>query len=292
MDFEAAVFVDLQGEHLPAIPTERIRYLVFVDLQGEHSHTAPLSAREIRAGVPANEEEFCRIYGPRIRKQISTYRSVSRDDIDDLKQTMLLQFLAGNYLYIYDADKQSVYAEKRYSREKARFDSGEIDQAPTRHEGKFSSFVYEFVSVRMRGISERAVRDTIRERSLDSFFDPEDGSEDGDTSLSVFWGREDSEYMNIEVRQILQKAYVHLVEVTSPTSTRNFPELFLQAVNDSFTNGTIDREAQANRKGMTVSAVAMQLKDLRSHLEQSGFKRQLLEQIFNRDRLANSASLL
>jgi len=186
---------------------------------------------------------------------------------------------------------QGQYAEARYNDQMALYATGNLNYTPTRFTGKFSSFVFEFVKVRLMGIRDRTKRRLKTMHSLDTFYEVE-SNEDEAVSYAVFFGVPDSEYLNIEVRELLERTYSHLVKITQPTKTRNFPELFLQTVNDAFNNAEgFDRERYAKQKGITVSAVSMQLRELRAFLEQCGLHRDICAVQRRRDRDAGYTSI-
>lgn len=253
----------------------------------------PPTERQLESGVPRDYEEFVAKYSATIKKQVSRYDGIQPEDVEDIVQTIIMQFVAGDYLQIYDAGRQSSYAEARYSKQLKKFEAGELDYRPVRHVGKFSSFMFEFVNRRLMGFRDRSNRYISKMRSLESFFDKDESSEGDVPQLSQYIGIPDAEFINIEVRQLLQRAFQHLVDNTNPTETRNFPELFTQIVNDAFmdTQNRFDRDSYAARKLITPSAVSMQLRELRSHLEKCGLYKNLKQLGAARDKQNDSAVL-
>ena len=250
-----------------------------------------LQGRNPRPGVPGDYVEFVALYASRIKLQVSGFSGIDRDEVDDITQSVIMQFIAGDYLNIYSADRQSHYAEARYQQQQLLYESGEIDLPPIRCTGKFSSFVFEFVKRRLMGIRDKTNRRVSIMRSLDSFFEVEREGDEQEASLLVFVGQVEAEFQNVELRQLLQRAYAHLCSITVPTSTRDFPQLFLQAVVDAFDRSEgFDREIYARNRGITVSAVSMQVREMRLYLEQFGLYRMIKELIAKRDKQSRYAA--
>lgn len=238
-----------------------------------------------KPGIPRNMTEFCAMYYGKIKQQVSGFPGIAYDDVEDATQEIVFQFIAGNYLNVYSAEKQTAYANVRYQNLLKKYRAGELEYLPERHVGKFSSFVFEFTRLRLMGRRDKTNRIVATMRSLDNFVETTGDHEEGEASLLTVFGADDNEYVNLEVRQLLKRVYVHLANVTTPTNTRNFPELLKCLVNDSMDNESgLDREAYAARKGITVSAVSMQMRELRLYLEQAGLYRDLKELTSKRHR--------
>jgi hypothetical protein len=237
-----------------------------------------------QTGVPRNYEEFARMYYDTIKRIVSGFTGIDREDVEDYTQEIVKQFVAGDFLKIYSADVQSVYAEARYQTQVKEFHQGNRDFMPAKFTGKFPSFLYTFTTRRLLGFRDKFNRRVTTMKSLDSYVDSTE-SEDQETPLLVFFGIPDSEFQNIETRELLRKAYNYLCKIANATTTRNFPELFITAVNDTFNSPEgFDREAYAAQKGITVSAVSMQLRELRLYLSRSGFYSDLKDIINKRAR--------
>jgi hypothetical protein len=151
---------------------------------------------------------------------------------------------------------------------------------PERFTGKFSTFIYKFVQLRLKGIRDK--NNKVILKSLDSTVDTV-GSDDQEPQAIMFaYGVPDEEFQNIELRNLCQKVYLKLKLITAVSDTRDFPELFKRLVESAFSQVSgFDREAYAREKGITNSAVSMQIKELKSYLVQCGFK-YALEQASNR----------
>ena len=244
-------------------------------------------------GIPVDYNSFVDMFAEPIRRQVTGFGGLDRNDIDDIAQNMLLQFIAGDYLNVYSATTQNAYAEARYNQQMELFRAGKLDYEPVRHVGKFSSFVFEFVKRRLMGTRDQNNKRIMIMRSLDAFVNKQDSDETPAriTELS-FFGIMDDEYQNIEVRNVLTNAFQYLIRVTSPTETRNFPELFMQMVNDTFEYGEekFDRESYAIKKRITVSAVNMQVRELRQLLEQAGVYKEFRTLVASRNRHARKKS--
>lgn len=241
-------------------------------------------------GVPQDYSEFAAHYYKYIESIVASFPGFARDDIKDITQTIVMQFIAGDYLNIYSAEKQSAYAEQRYKQQLAKFHAGELDFAPVKHAGKFSSYLYEFTKLRLLGIRDKSNRHLTMMKSIEDFISVEthDGEE---VSLLLFFGLNDAEFQNIEVRQVLKQAYSYLCSLTTPTATKDFPSLFRAAVDDAFNRDEgFDREAYARGRNITPSAVSMQLKEMRMFLQQAGFWGQLKELLVIRHRASGNVS--
>ena len=216
-----------------------------------------------------------------------SFNGIDHEDADDITQDLIMQFIAGDYLRIYSPEKQSYYAEARYQDQLKSYEAGEIEHKPERFSGKFSSFVWEFVRRRLMGMRDKSNRVKSTMRSLDYCVEVSE-AEDAESSLLIFFGLQDAQFQNVELRQWLQRFYKMLVEMATPTTTRNFPELFESIIDDAFHRPEgFSREAYAQKKNITVSAVSMQLRELRLHLEQNGFYKDLCQMIHSRHKSAS-----
>ena len=229
-----------------------------------------------RRYVPANYVEFASIYGPFIKRIVSNFNGIDRQDVDDFTQEIMYQFISGDYLSIYSPEKQQAFAVARYRREMEKWTNGKGFR-PDRYEGKFSSYVFEFTKVRLMGWRDKSNRKKMLNSSLDTFFEGEDSESQPDSLLYRF-GFPDEEFQNIELRELLKRAYSYLAEVSESTTTRNFMDLFVAATLEPFQNQEgFDREKYGKSKGICVSAVSMQMRTMRKMLENIGLFKDLVE---------------
>lgn len=237
----------------------------------EQGNTRPLGI-----GIPTDYEDFVYLYYKKIKDQVSGFVGINFNDIEDITQDIIMQFIAGDYLVIYSVPKQQEYAEIRYQHQLAEFEAGEVTYRPVKHKGLFSSFIYEFTKVRLMGIRDRSNRRFIKEgKSLDQFF--EQHEDDEETSLIGLVGHCDGQYSAVDLRNLLDKDYEKLVFYTQVTATRNLPELFHAIVTATFIEKDgFNREVYAAAKGITVSAVSMQIRDLRDYLKSFGLDKDLM----------------
>lgn len=249
---------------------------------------APQMVDSGRGIVPTNYVQFCELYAEPIRRQVAAFAGIGWDDVEDVVQDIIMQFIAGDYLNVYCADRQSVFAQERYQALVDKFNRGELEFMPEPILGKFSSFIFIFTLRRLQGMRDKANRRLSTMRSLDSFL-----GDDSDEPVSalVFAGISPGVSNNMELQEVLQKAFIFLAENTAPTDTRNFPELFTTVIDDSVEEGGFDRKRYAAQKKITISAVSMQLREMRTALEQAGFYKHLRELCFCRRQQINSVSI-
>jgi len=233
-------------------------------------------------GVPTDYDNFVSMYYDKIRNQVRNFAGIDTDDVDDITQIIIMQFVKDDYLSIYDHGKQAAIAQERYNDQMAQYEAGELHFKPQPIHGKFTSYLYQFVYVRLLGLRDRSNRLNNKEGiSLNELVEFQDAdSEDHRRMPSSFIGLTgvcDKEFISIELRQILRRCFQLLTEYTVPTNTRNLPELFNQMVEDTFTTeeNKFNKEAYAARKGVTISAVSMQQRDMKSFLTAWGLDKDL-----------------
>ena len=111
----------------------------------------------------------------------------------------------------------------------------------------------------------------------------EDNEEGAETSVLLHIGKCDDMYLHVVLRQIMQHAFMYLDRVTIPTQTRNFPELLKTVIDNTMDNAEgFDRVAYAAKKKITVSAVSMQMRELKMLLEQFGLYKDLKQLVRGR----------
>jgi hypothetical protein len=237
-----------------------------------------------KTGIPRNYDEFAALYMQRIASVVAGFPGIERDRVEDITQEIMMQLIRGNYLEVFNPEKSRAAADARYKDALARYESGEIDFKPQRFTGKFSSFVIQCVQVRLRGMRDKANRELRSNRSLDTYLDGvTETDETTDVSYVNFFGRVDEEFENITVRDLCQKIHTWLVKFTLPAeqpqnSTRNFPELFKRMIDGGMDEVSgMGRKEYAREKGITVSAVSMQINQLTKLLRQAGFYKDLVQ---------------
>ena len=214
--------------------------------------------------IPKDYDQFVELYYTKIYNQVLKFKLYG--DPEDITQEVVMQFVAGDYLNIYSSKIQSQKAQERYEEQMRRYASGELVSKPKLHKGMFSSFLWEFTKVRLLGLRDKANKKTYYEGvSANAQLKTNDDS--AGVTLLEFCGRLDKEYDSIELKDMLVNIYDKLSEYTIPTDTRDLPELFYSIVVDTFVQpGGFNREKYAAAKEITVSAVSMQVRDLREYL--------------------------
>jgi hypothetical protein len=217
--------------------------------------------------VPQSYDEFVAGWYDRVKAIVLAFPGIDKQDAEDITQNIIMQFIAEDYLQIYDADKQAKIAEQRNADLSARYEAGELLFKPAPVKGKFSSYVYQFVKVRLLGIRDARFRRLDREGlSFDTFFEPSQESDsDSSESLTAWVGKVDVEFFNMELRDLLKDIYEKLCKYTQRTPTRDLPVLFQTIVTETFMNPDgFNKQQYADSRGITPSAVQMQIKDMRS----------------------------
>lgn len=225
--------------------------------------------------VPTDYVEFYSMFHSKIKAQVGAFNGINFNDIEDITNDIIMQFIAGRYLEVYSVPTQQAHAEARYQEQMEQYEAGDLTYKPTKHKGLFSSFVYEFTKRRLLGIRDRTNRRFQKEgKSLDQFFEQNEDEEEN--SLIGLIGHWDHQYFAADLRSLLKNSYKSLEFYTLATDTRNLPELFQAICTATFMEKDgFNREVYAASKGITVSAVSMQIRDLRDHLRSFGLDKDL-----------------
>ena len=180
--------------------------------------------------VPQSYDEVILLWEPKIRTTIRGW-TLLRDDEDDIFQSLMADFIAGDYLDIYDAEK-----------------------------GAFSTFIYAFVRVRLLKLHNQKKRWYAHNVSLDrysmsSHFDVEDGRDYG----AYIEFTDGMEYFTKELDAMPR---------TSTRMLRDMGKLWRNVMRMVERTGRIDSRELAYQQGVSHSSIFNHLRLLRQKLRQ------------------------
>ena len=102
------IFVGMRRSEVVFVGQSRPSDVIFV---GQARPASRPKAERVQSPVPVDDTDFIRLYEGTIRKQVAGFVGIDPNEVEDISQTIMLQFIEGDYLKIYSAVKQSKFVK-------------------------------------------------------------------------------------------------------------------------------------------------------------------------------------